>query len=142
MDDRKLGMDALLAVANHREGQRVIALEKQNKMLNAIQLKTAVYQDIFYYFDKINNPDDPTTIDTLKEYRDYIVENCVYIQMPNVAPDGVGCRFSTVGGYHPFTSAVLMACKHYDKAIEEHGELNIQPMHWQWDESKEVAAIW
>ena len=96
----------------------------------------------YYYFDKINNPDDPTTIDTLKEYRDYIVENCVYIQMPNVAPDGVGCRFSTVGGYHPFTSAVLMACKHYDKAIEEHGELNIQPMHWQWDESKEVAAIW
>ena len=42
MDDRKLGMDALLAVANHREGQKVIALEKENKMLNAIQLKTAV----------------------------------------------------------------------------------------------------
>ena len=143
------GLAALREVLHHDEGQRISVLEEENarlkkqlQLLQDIQLKYAAVNDIFSFFRKINDPNDSTTtIETLREYRDYIVENCVQIQLPNLTPDAGMCTFCTVGGHHPFLSSVIMACVHYDRAVARHGgdANNVQPQHWQWDETDEPA---
>ena len=54
-------MEALSAVVQHKEGERIIALENENarlqkrlELLDYIQLKSALTNDIFSYFDKIS----------------------------------------------------------------------------------------
>ena len=145
---RKVGMAALQTVLKYDEGERIKILERENaqlkkrfEMLELIQIKKAATNDIFTYFDRINDPEDPTTIGTLKEIRDFIVENCVQIQLPNLMA-GDPCTFCTVGGHHPFLSSVLKACQHFDIAVERHhGEISIQPDEWQWTRDKEPAML-
>ena len=144
----KTGEAALREMLDHDEGQRISALEKDNvrlkkqlQLLQDIQVKTAAEKDIFSFFRKINDPNDSTTIEKLKEYRDYILENSLQIQLPNIA-DNDRCTFCTVGGHHPFLSSVVMACEHYDRAVERHGgEGNVQPQQWQWGETDEPAML-
>ena len=78
-----------------------------------------------------------TSSPTLIKSLDFILENCVKIQMPGVARFDEAtrdlvpeiCKFCTVGGHHPFMAAVIKACEHYDKAVTEHGEENVTAEH-------------
>jgi hypothetical protein len=124
-------MEALIVVVQYHEGAEVKRLNEENERLkpdtclpNAIQIETASSQDIFFYFDKINDsgklPEpESISVDTCFELCDFIMEKSVNI-MTGVVPTGQ-CVFSTVNRHHPFMSAVLKACEHYEEAVKAKG---------------------
>lgn len=139
---KKRGLEALAAVLQHEETSELTQLRQEVqrlRMLENIQIKTvADEKDIFYWFNKINDLTDTTTIDDLKSMRDFILDNSI-----EVVPGRVGgCRYSLVGGEYELMGSILKACERYDKAVldKQGNESAVVPQDWQWERNSRVCA--
>lgn len=138
-------MAALSTVVCHHEAQELRKLRAENERLQkklrfvtAIQMETAVEHDIFDWFDKINDSEDTeTTIETLLELRDFILQHSVILGRSTAGP----CRFSTIGGHYELCGSVVMAAQRYEEAVQQHGADQVQPEHWQWPRDHTPAHL-
>jgi len=143
-NSRKRGVDALSVVLRHEESQELEGLRQEVKdlrILQALQIETAVRNDIHYWFAKVNDEQDTSTsIDTLKEMRDYILEHSVVIDTHQAAEP---CRFSLVGGHYELMSSIIKACERYDHALASKGNEPdaVTPADWQWQREQAPAQL-
>jgi hypothetical protein len=136
---RKTGLEALSVVLGKQNTEELEALRKENKrlrMLEALQIHKAATQDIHYWFDKINDPNDETSIKTLQEMRDFIIENSVEVDTLEYENNRGPCRFSTIGGCHELMASIVLACTRYDLYINETRHSSFPADKWQWERSE------